>query len=148
MRYQKDRDGRRDSPVRSFYEDDRSSYCKKITEYRYHGILVPAMERIFRMTRDSCHMRERMLMMDTEIDENTGLPKDQSYLEAGLPDTMKEAIGRLQKSWEVKDSGKMSLDWDNDWCELYSRINVAEVSGQISHRAANYLREKYLRLEV
>ena len=90
-----------------------------------------------------------MLMdMDIDLDEETGLPKDQSYLETDLPDMLQEAIGKLKKSWVVKDSGKMSFDWDLDWCEVYSDINIAEVSGQISHRAANYLRKKYLRLEV
>lgn len=35
-----------------YISNTRKEYCKKITEYRYHGILVPAMERIFRMNRD------------------------------------------------------------------------------------------------
>ena len=37
---------------------------------------------------------------------------------------------------------------DCDWCELNSDINVAEVGNEISTEQANYLREKYLGMEV
>ena len=40
--------------------------------------------------------------------------------------------------------GKQCLDWDCDWCELNSNINIFEVEGIISSEQAWYLREKYL----
>lgn len=45
------------------------------------------------------------------------------------------------------DSGKVDLHWDLYWCELNADINFAEVEQQISTEQAEYLREKYLRME-
>lgn len=80
-----------------------------------------------------------------EYDEATGLPIDKSYLECNLPDLLIESIERMKIAWGKYDNGKRS-DWDCDYCELQSNINIAEVEQLISSEQAWYLREKYLRM--
>lgn len=80
-----------------------------------------------------------------EYDEATGLPIDKSYLECNLPDLLIESIERMKIAWEKYDNGERS-DWDCDYCELQSNINIAEVEQLISSEQAWYLREKYLRM--
>lgn len=80
-----------------------------------------------------------------EYDEATGLPIDKSYLECNLPDLLIESIERMKIAWKKYDNGERS-DWDCDYCELQSNINIAEVEQLISSEQAWYLREKYLRM--
>ena len=82
-----------------------------------------------------------------EEEINTGLPKDESYLECGLPEFLISSIDRMKAAWEKIDRGETYLRWDCDYCELQSDINSAEVNQLISSRQAWYLREKYLRME-
>lgn len=86
-------------------------------------------------------------MNDSEYDEETGLPKDKSYLECGLPQWLEESIEQMKSAWQKRDNGEEYLRWDCDWCNLQSDINVAEVEQIISSEQAWYLREKYLRLK-
>lgn len=75
--------------------------------------------------------------MDNELyDAKTGLPKDNGYLEYGLPPFLQESI-------KAMDAGDPEL-WDCLYCELQSDINVAEVEQIITPEQAWYLREKYL----
>lgn len=80
-----------------------------------------------------------------EYDEVTGLPIDKMYLECELPKFLVKAIEQMKVSWEKDDNGEPS-DWSDDFCELQSCINVAEVEQIISSEQADYLREKYLRI--
>ena len=80
-----------------------------------------------------------------EYNEITGLPIDKNYLEYGLPKYLAKAIDQMKVSWEKDDNGEPS-DWGDDFCELQSCINVAEVEHIISSEQADYLREKYLRI--
>lgn len=80
-----------------------------------------------------------------EYDEITGLPINKQYLECGLPKYLVKAIGQMKISWEKDDNGETS-DWSDDFCELQSCINMAEVEQIITSEQAEYLRVKYLRL--
>ena len=93
-----------------------------------------------------CRM-EDIMNLSSEYDLNTGLPKDKSYLECGLPEFLQESIKIMKKAWERLDSGEKYLHWDGDYCNLQSDINSAEVNQIISEEQAWYLREKYLRME-
>lgn len=80
-------------------------------------------------------------------DSETGLPKDNSYLECGLPVFLQESIQAMKDAWRKLDRGEEYLRWDCDFCNLQTDINNAEVNQMISSEQAWYLREKYLRLE-
>ena len=82
----------------------------------------------------------------SEYDPETGLPKDKTYLEKGLPEYLQISLENMKKSWEIEDSGGKDLQWDLCWCELNADINSAEVDQIISTEQAAYLREKYLRM--
>lgn len=60
-----------------------------------------------------------------DYDESTGLPKDKSYLECGLPEFLVESIEQMKIAWEKKEKGGY-YSWDCDFCELQSNINIAE----------------------
>lgn len=92
-----------------------------------------------------CRMED---LMDTgRYDEQTGLPKDKSYLEKGLPPYLEKSLCAMKRSWQVIDSGKEDLLWDVKWCELNADINAAENECCISKPQADYLRREYLRME-
>ena len=80
-------------------------------------------------------------------DPETGLPYDKSYLEIDLPAVLQASIDRMQKQWQLRDGGVRTDDWDLDYCELQSDINVYEVEQTITSEQAWYLREKYVRME-
>lgn len=82
-----------------------------------------------------------------KYDPETGLPCDKSYLEVDLPDVLQASIDRMQKQWKLRDAGIRTDDWDLDYCELQSDINVYEVEQIITSEQAWHLREKYLRME-
>lgn len=88
-----------------------------------------------------------MDMTSSALNPETGLPKDESYLACGLPESLKTSIEAMEKSWAIEDSGKRDLHWDLIWCELNSDINFAETDGIITPEQAWYLRRKYLRME-
>lgn len=79
-----------------------------------------------------------------DIDKETGLPNDKSYLEEGLPPYLEESLKKY-KEGEAKVAANIGyMRFDCDYCELQSSINVAEVDGRISSESAWHLREKYL----
>lgn len=94
-----------------------------------------------------CSMEELMQIDNVRYDRETGLPKDESYLEKGLPGYLQKSIAAMQASWKIVDSGKRDLHWDLYWCELNADINSAETEQEISSDQAWYLRRKYLRME-
>ena len=85
--------------------------------------------------------------MDERYDPATGKPIDKSYLEKRLPPYLYDSIKAMQECWDRMDNGIYDTQWDCDWCDLNSDINVAEVEQEISSEQAWYLREKYLRME-
>ena len=94
-----------------------------------------------------CSMEELMQIDNARYDRETGLPKDESYLEKGLPEYLQKSISAMCASWKRVDSGKKDLHWDLYWCELNADINSAETEQEISSDQAWYLRRKYLRME-
>ena len=92
-----------------------------------------------------CTMEEIMEMASPF--DVSGLPKDKSYLECGLPAFLQESLEAMKKAWSILDKGEKYLRWDCDYCNLQSDINIAEVGSLISTEQAWYLREKYLRIE-
>lgn len=90
---------------------------------------------------------ENIMTLSSEYDLQTGLPKDKSYLECGLPEFLQESIAMMKRAWEKIDAGEKYLHWDGDYCNLQSDINSAEVNQVISEEQAWNLREKYLRIE-
>lgn len=69
------------------------------------------------------------------------------YLECGLPEFLLDSIKKMDNTWQKIDTGKECLHWDCDFCDLQTNLNNAEVNGIISSEQADYLREKYLRIE-
>ena len=92
-----------------------------------------------------CTMEEIMEMASPF--DVSGLPKDKSYLECGLPAFLQESLEAMKKAWSILDKGEKYLRWDCDYCNLQTDINIAEVGSLISTEQAWYLREKYLRIE-
>lgn len=94
-----------------------------------------------------CSMEDLMTIDTANYDLETGLPKDESYLEKSLPDYLYTSINAMVESWRIEDSGKRDLHWDIHWCDLNADINAAETEQEISSEQAWYLRRKYLRME-
>lgn len=90
---------------------------------------------------------EDIMKLSSAYDSREGLPKDDSYLECGLPMFLQESIRCMKNAWKKIDNGEKYLHWDCDYCNLQSDINIAEVNQIISVEQAWYLREKYLRIE-
>ena len=72
-----------------------------------------------------------------------GKPIDKKYLEVGLP---VEVVKDINAYLEAEKTN----DWSKDcyWCELYGTINSFQVAELITKEQANYLRKKYLHMEV
>lgn len=83
----------------------------------------------------------------SDYDAQTGLPKDKSYLEKGLPPYLQRSLDAMIKSWAIMDSGESDPHWDVFWCDLNASINSAESECSISKEQARYLRQVYLRME-
>ena len=88
------------------------------------------------------------LLLKLSIDEKTGKPLDQSYLEYDLPIFLQDSIHQMNESWKKIDAGKEDSIWDCNWCDLQSSINICEVEQLITSEQANFLRKKYLRMEM
>ncbi len=103
---------------------------------------------VLRLSRAlGCTMEELMKIDNANYDKNTGKPKDNSYLEKGLPPYLSKSLAAMIESWKIEDSGKRDLHFDIYWCELNADINWAETEHEISSEQAWYLRRKYLRME-
>ena len=108
--------------------------CNAITVYRLSQAL-------------GCKMEDLMKTATAKYDRRTGLPKDKSYLEKGLPPYLEKSLNAMKRCWKIEDSGKPDIHWDVHWCELYADINSAENEQSISKKQADYLRCKYLKTE-
>lgn len=95
-----------------------------------------------------CSMEDLMKIDNADYHSDSGLPKNESYLEKGLPQYLQKSLEATKKSWELKDSGKTDPHWDLYWCELNADINSAEIEQEISREQAQYLRRNYLRMEA
>ena len=93
-----------------------------------------------------CTMEEIMKIDNADYDTETGLPKNSSHYEKGLPPYLIQSIDAMKESWVKIDSGKKDTNWDLNWCDLNADINSAETEQEISPEQAWYLREKYLRM--
>ena len=103
---------------------------------------------VLRLSRAlDCTMEELMQIDNADYDRNTGKPKDDSYLEKGLPEYLSKSLSAMIKAWKIEDSGKRDLHFDIHWCDLNADINSAETEQEISSEQAWYLRRKYLRME-
>ena len=60
---------------------------------------------------------------------------------------LSDSIEAMKRAWEKIEHGEEYSEWDCDFCDLQSSINVAEVEQAISPDQAWHLREKYLGLE-
>lgn len=94
-----------------------------------------------------CTMEELMRIDTSNYSNDSGLPKDESRFDTGLPEFLQKSIKEMQESWERVDKGEKDLHWDIYWCDLNSDINYAEIEQLISSKQAWYLRRKYLRME-
>ena len=84
--------------------------------------------------------------MNNEIDKKTGKPIDKTYLELDLPEPLRYSLKKMKDTLKEIEKGNKPSDWDSNYCELQSDINVAEVEDMISSEQAAYLRSKYLGL--
>lgn len=80
-------------------------------------------------------------------DENTGKPTDKSYLECGLPLELENALNDMKETIHKIEVFGRDSNFDLSWNGLQSKINVYQIDGQISDEVAQYLRQKYLRLD-
>ena len=103
---------------------------------------------VLRLSRAlGCTMEELMQIDNADYDRNTGKPKDDSYLEKGLPEYLSKSLSAMINVWKIEDNGKRDLHFDIYWCDLNADINSAETEQEISSEQAWYLRRKYLRME-
>ena len=72
-----------------------------------------------------------------------GKPLNKRYLEIGLPQGVQKDIDNYLKAKRTNDSCL-----DCYWCELYGTINSYQVADLITKEQADYLREKYLGMEM
>ena len=104
---------------------------------------------VFRLAKAlGCSMEDLMTIDTARYDRDTGFPKEESYLEKGLPTYLEKSLAAMKASWEKEDRGERDIHWDLYWCELNADINSAEVENSIYHAKAGYLRKKYLRMDV
>ena len=103
---------------------------------------------VLRLSRAlDCTMEELMQIDNDSYARNTGKPKENSYLEKGLPEYLSKSLSAMINVWKIEDSGKRDLHFDIYWCDLNADINSAETEQEISSEQAWYLRRKYLRME-
>ena len=75
---------------------------------------------VLRLSRAlDCTMEELMQIDNADYDRNTGKPKDESYLEKGLPEYLSKSLSAMIESWKIEDSGKRDLHFDIYWCDLF-----------------------------
>ena len=85
------------------------------------------------------HVTIEDLLSLENVPPHDNFPKDNSYLEANLPQSLQAAI---QEYTEGAASGSSLLDCL--WGELYGTINAHQHGGRITEEQADYLRGKYL----
>ena len=93
-----------------------------------------------------CTMEDIMKLTPPPAVES-GLPEDPLYFECELPAFLSLSIEAMKNALEKIRNGEEYYDWDCDFCDLQSSINVAETEQLISPNQAWLLREKYLGIE-
>ena len=93
----------------------------------------------------NCTMEDIMKLTPPKTGKDS--PDDPSYFECELPAFLSLSIEAMKKAMTKIRSGEEYCDWDCDFCDLQSSINVAETEQLISPAQAWFLREKYLGLE-
>jgi len=83
------------------------------------------------------------LEIETKEDMDDGKPKDKSYLETNLSETLGGALRAY-----VQGEKEEVLHLDCLWNELYGSINADLWAGYITEEQADYLRKKYLYRET
>lgn len=73
--------------------------------------------------------------------------KTRVIFECDLPPFLLTSIEAVKNAREKLNRGEEYFDWDCDFCDLQSSINVAETEQIISPEQAWHLREKYLGLK-
>lgn len=68
-------------------------------------------------------------------------------IESTLPVSLRESIHAFLKGKEKYESGMGYHEFDMDYCDLQTEINICEVEQMITLEEAWYLRRKYLGLE-
>lgn len=79
------------------------------------------------------------LEIETKEDINDGKPKDKSYLETNLSETLEKTLRAYVQGQEEE-----VLHLDCLWNELYGSINADLWAGYITEEQADYLRKEYL----
>lgn len=82
---------------------------------------------------------EEIITLEIEQDIDDGKPKDKSYLETNLSESLDKAL----KAY-LQGEKENVLHLDCLWNELYGAINADLWSGCITEEQANYLRKEYL----
>lgn len=79
------------------------------------------------------------LEIETKKDIDDGKPKDKSYLETNLSETLEKTLRAY-----VQGEEEEVLHLDCLWNELYGTINADLWAGYITEEQADYLRKEYL----
>lgn len=83
---------------------------------------------------------EELMLLETGSDVDAkGKPKDKSYLETGLPESLQNAINEY-----VQGEKDQASHLDCLWGEVYGSINACQWGDRITKEQADYLRKKYL----
>ena len=83
---------------------------------------------------------EELLLLETGKDmDKAGKPKNKTYLEKGLPESLQKALDEYIQGEKEEVSHMDCL-----WGELYGSINACQWDGRITKEQAEYLRKKYL----
>lgn len=83
--------------------------------------------------------RKELIQEKGENIGSDGKPKDKTYLETGLPESLQHAIDEF-----VQGEKEQVSHMDCLWGELYGSINACQWGDRITKEQADYLRGKYL----
>ncbi len=83
---------------------------------------------------------EELLLLETGNNRDEGgKPKNKTYLETKLPESLKKALDEY-----IQGEKEQVSHMDCLWGELYGSINACQWGGRITKEQADYLRKKYL----
>lgn len=72
---------------------------------------------------------------------------DQNWFELNLPEYLQISLDRFKIGQQKIATGEPYWNYDIDFCELQSSINVAQVEQEITDQQATYFRKKYLGID-
>ncbi len=83
---------------------------------------------------------EELLLLETGNNRDEGgKPKNKTYLEMELPESLRKALDEY-----IQGEKEQVSHMDCLWGELYGSINACQWGGRITKEQADYLRKKYL----